>query len=332
MKINGLIGRVGRLINKLDKYIFSFLTPDSKVALWMLRGKMVFAKKLFGIDYQDFFRCRCDQSSFYQMSKIVPFSEQEKLWLEVNSADSRAILFDKYKAYLHFKGYYQRDVVFVNSKKSEDAFVMFCQNHPRFIIKPLACCCGSGIQIINTDEDAFQVQRFLDSNPDGFVAEELINQNIVLSRLHPESVNTLRINTVNYGTSVEIKWPCLRIGRGTSVVDNAGAGGVFGSIDIATGVITAVSDEFHHTFSKHPDTGIPLIGFQMPKWKEACEMAKELAGLIPDCHFVAWDLALTDKGWVMVEGNHRPLIIYQIATGKGIRKEFNRMKRLLLKI
>ena len=114
-------------------------------------------------------------------------------------------------------------------------------------------------------------------------------------------------------------------------MDNAGAGGVFGAVDTATGVITNVSDEFHHTFTKHPDTGISLVGFQVPKWKEACEKAITLAGLIPDCHFVGWDLALTEKGWVMVEGNHQPFLIYQIATGKGLRREFTKLKKRLLR-
>ncbi len=331
MKIKGLIGKLHRFIKKLDNSINSYMTPASKASLWVIRGKMVLAKKLFGIDYPDFFQCRGDQLSLYQLSRIVPFKEQEKLWLQINAVDSRIILFDKYKAFLHFKDYYQRDIVFVSDGNNVDELNSFCQSHPQFIVKPLSSSCGWGIQLIDMNESSFCVDRFLESSPNGFVVEELIKQNAALSNLHPESVNTLRINTVNYGDSVEIKWPCLRIGCGNSIVDNAGAGGVFGAIDVATGVVTNVSDEFHHTFTEHPDTGIPLVGFQIPRWQEACKMAKELAGMIPDCHFVGWDLALTDTGWVMVEGNHRPLLIYQIATGKGIRKDFRRLKKRLLK-
>ena len=331
MGIKSFLGKPRRFLKKLDNYINTYLTPDSKASFWAIRGKMVLAKKLYGIDYPDYFQCRCDHASFRQLSQIVPLKEQVKLWLQVNPATSRINLQDKYRAFLLFKDYYQRDVVFVDDKESEGEFKPFCSSHPVFLVKPLTGRCGRGIQLINTGEKSFNIEGFLDSYPDGFVAEELIKQDSIMSSLHPESVNTVRINTVNYGTSIEVKWPCLRIGCGKSFVDNAGAGGVFGAIDATTGIITDVSDEFHHTYSEHPDTRIHLIGFHVPKWKEACEMAITLAGMIPDCHFVGWDLALTDKGWVMVEGNHMPIIMYQIATGQGIRKEFLEMKRRLLK-
>ena len=355
----GIYGRIARYKNKLDGIIDNNLNSVPRREFRSIRRKMVFAKKLCGIDYSTFFHYQCEHASYrllfkmmfakrfcgidvsglyryhcenascYQISRIVPFCEQDDLWLRVNSTESRNILNDKYKTYLHFKDYYQRDIVFVSDKEAKEEFESFCHVHPRFVIKPLTEACGRGIQLIDTSEASFRVEDCLDSHPDGFVAEELINQAKELSILHPESVNTLRIHTVNYGSLIDVIWPCLRMGRGENVVDNAGAGGVFGAIDTATGVITNVSDEYNHIFTEHPDTGIPLIGFKIPKWADACDMAKHLAELIPDCRFIGWDLALTDNGWVMVEGNHNPYIIWQIATGKGIRKEFNRIKKLL---
>ena len=327
----GIIGKIVRHRKKLDGIIVNHLASVQRTSLWGIRGKMVFAKLFCGIDYSAFFLYHCEQATFRQISQIVLFDEQEDLWLRVNPAESRIILFDKYKAYLHFKNFYQRDIAFVNDKEAKEEFASFCHSHPLFIVKPLTSACGKGIQLIDTNDGSFSVEEYLEANPDGFVAEELINQDETLSRLHPQSVNTLRINTVNYGSSIEVIWPCLRMGCGDSIVDNAGAGGVFGAVDTATGQIISVSDESCHTFTNHPDTGIPLVGFKIPRWQEACELAKHLAGMIPDCHFIGWDLALTEKGWVMVEGNHRPYIIWQIASGKGIRKEFNRMKRRLLK-
>ena len=356
----GIIGKIARLHNKLDGIIENNTTPIPRTSFRAIRIKMILAKMLCGIRFSDFFFYQCERASYRQLFKmmyakyfcgidvselllyhcenascsqiaqIVLFDEQDALWLRVNSAESQSILNDKYKTYLHFKDYYKRDMVFVGNMEAIDDYLSFCYSHPHFIVKPISKSCGRGIQLINANEASFSVDDYLNSNPNGFVVEELIKQDAALSQLHPESVNTVRINTVNYGKVIEVKWPCLRIGRGEFVVDNAGAGGIFGAIDVATGMITNVSDEHNHTFSEHPDTGVPLIGFNVPKWEEACEMAKHLAGMIPDCHFVGWDLALTDKGWVMVEGNCRPYLIYQIATGKGIRKEFSEMKKRLL--
>ena len=41
--------------------------------------------------------------------------------------------------------------------------------------------------------------------------------------------------------------------------------------------------------------------------------------------------ALTNEGWVMVEGNFGPFIIWQYATGKGIGLELEKMKCRLIK-
>ena len=322
---------LGRKIANLNRFVSSHYSPCPDRVSRRIRRKMAFAQLLYGIPYYDFFQCRCEQLNLRQISEIVPYWKQKDLWLRVNAPESREYLYNKFKAYLRFKEYYKRDVVLVQDNESKTAFLDFCLSHPVFVVKPLDLNCGKGIQIIDDRQEVNTFERLLGMNPKGFIAEELIKQEDSLSNLHPASINTLRINTINYGTSVEIKWPCLRVGRGGNIVDNAGAGGVFGAIDVETGEIIKVSDEFHHTFVEHPDTGIPLVGFKVPKWKEACMLAKQLAEILPDCRFIGWDLALTDKGWVMVEGNHSPLLIWQIAAGEGIRKDFSQMKKRILR-
>ena len=322
---------LGRKIANLNRFVSSHYSPCPDRVFRRIRRKMALAQLLYGIPYADFFQCRCEQLELREIAEIVPYWRQKELWLKVNTPESSRILFNKYSAYLHFKEDYKRDVIMVRNSESSKEFSDFCHSHPVFVVKPIDLNCGRGIQIIDIRQEFNAFERLLEMNPKGFIAEELIKQDESLSKLHPTSINTLRINTVNFGTTVEIKWPCLRIGRGGSIVDNAGAGGVFGAIDEQTGVIIRVGDEFHHTFEEHPDTGIPLVGLKVPKWKEACILAKRLAEALPGCRFIGWDFALTDKGWAMVEGNHSPLLIWQIAAGLGIRNDFLRMKRRLLR-
>lgn len=317
--------------NELNEVVKSYVDCVKDTDIVGLRRRMRNAYLLFGIPFRDFYQCRCDELTYAQISQIVPLVEQRKLWRRVNSKESHDILCDKFKSYQLFKIFYKRDVVLLDGLESKDEYAAFSKTHPRFIVKPLGMNCGKGIHFIDTLSNPVTIDNLMESFPNGLIAEELITQAQVLAQFHPTSVNTLRINTVNYGDSVEVKWPCLRIGRGGSIVDNAGAGGVFGAIDPNTGVIIAASDEFHHSFANHPDTDVPIIGFQIPQWQEACVLAEQLARCIPDCHFVGWDFALTDNGWVMVEGNYGPLLIWQIAVGRGIRKEFLQMKKHLFR-
>lgn len=120
------------------------------------------------------------------------------------------------------------------------------------------------------------------------------------------------------------------MGRNGSFVDNAGAGGIFGAVDVDTGKITAVADENQHHYTEHPDTHVALIEFCVPQWEEACAVAKRAAQSVPEATFVGWDLAYTDRGWIVVEGNHCPLIIYQIATERGLLKEFDSMRKSVM--
>ena len=93
--------------------------------------------------------------------------------------------------------------------------------------------------------------------------------------LHKESVNTLRIHTICFDGDVTVFHPYIRIGRGKSVVDNAGSGGVFTSCNPETGEVLTVVDEYGNIYTNRPDTGFPLIGFMVPYWKEAKEKEKQ---------------------------------------------------------
>lgn len=57
------------------------------------------------------------------------------------------------------------------------------------------------------------------------ILEVLIVQSSVMEKLHPNSVNTVRIPAFRENDGTLIVMPFLRVGVGNSVVDNAGAGG-----------------------------------------------------------------------------------------------------------
>jgi hypothetical protein len=66
-------------------------------------------------------------------------------------------------------------------------------------------------------------------------------------------------------------------------------------------------------------------GYQIPKWNEAINTAKALANILPNHKYIGWDLALTDNGWIMIEGNWGTFDYVQMATQKGYRAEFTRL-------
>lgn len=54
-------------------------------------------------------------------------------------------------------------------------------------------------------------------------------------------------------------------------------------------------------------------------------MAKELANVVPEQRYVGWDLAYTDAGWVMIEGNSWSQFVGpQISQRRGMRSYVDR--------
>lgn len=86
--------------------------------------------------------------------------------------------------------------------------------------------------------------------------------------------------------------------------------------------MTRIYDELGNRYVVHPDTKKPTVGFSIPQWEMAVDLSLKLSPVVPGSVYIGWDLALTDKGWVMVEGNSRGrFICFHMVIQNGFRKE-----------
>lgn len=297
--------------------------------------KIIYYRAVYKFDSREYFYYHLNKLSREKRLMILPKLRQIDLYLKVNTERARAIATDKFASYCLFKDYYKRDICVYNPNSNglilpyndgcNNNLLDFIVSHEKFIVKPLSASSGKGVVIIDTKDysssDALMTV-LIDTYKDGFVVEELIVSDIRLSKFHPQSVNTVRMNTfLDKSGNVEIKFPGLRIGRGDSIVDNANSGGISVAIDVESGRTLSAADEMGYSYTNHPDTGESLSDFEIPEWKAACDMVIQMAKKFEGCKIVGWDLALTEKGWVLVEANAHPLLIHQIAIQKGIKKE-----------
>ena len=121
----------------------------------------------------------------------------------------------------------------------------------------------------------------------------------------------------------------MRVGKGNSVIDNASAGGVFGVINIDTGRIYAACDRWGNSFDVHPDSGKHLIDLEVPRWNEVKELVKKAAQVLPEVRYVGWDVAVTNTGCVLIEGNDKGRWSFQFPKQEGFRDEMNAILREL---
>lgn len=244
----------------------------------------------------------------------------------LNSQENNIIFDNKHKTYEKFQKYYKRKIILFEDEDQCSEFIEFASSHSSFILKPLALSCGNGIAIVKSDEHecfATWFGELLSQYNRRFIVEELIIQTNTMAKLHPSSVNTVRVPTIRTDDEVLIVNPFFRVGQGGNCVDNAGAGGIICSVDKDSGEVFAAADEHGRRFTEHPQTSERLVGFQIPNWEEGKELVRELAKVVPSNRYTGWDIALTEDGWVLVEANRRGQFVWQIASQIGFRKEIN---------
>ena len=286
---------------------------------------MVYSLHRFGCMFDEYFLYNYPLCGTKERESFVTDKLRWYYYAAINTNEAVEIFNDKKKCYDLFEKWFKRDLILVSSADDKGEFLRFAEKHKRFIVKPYNSSGGRGISIKNVEETSLEdCFNELIAGGNAVVCEELVVQSEKMAALHASSVNTLRMPTIRVGDEIHLFHPLLRMGVGNAVVDNASSGGIFALIDPETGIVCSEArDEKGGVFDAHPDTHIVFNGYKIPDWKQAVELVQELAMVCPDCRYVGWDLAHTENGWVMIEGNPRgQIVMMQLFYDIGFKKEF----------
>ena len=291
----------------------------------------------------DMLRCAVKYNAGYVDYKIAQFyrlnDEQKKTQITRGLSNtivrrmndkSYWYLFDDKATFNNlFKDEVARDWIKVTKDTDLEEWKAFLSRNDDLFWKPLEGSSGVGIARYEKEYWLGREEEFLKELVDKEVGilEERVIQHPRMMEMSPSSVNTIRIATLLGDKKQGIVYAFLRIGNG-KVMDNVDQGGMAARVDLATGTLLTVgADKLGNTFTEHPITGTPIIGFKIPFFQEACDMCLKAAQKVPQMRFVAWDVAITEKGPVFIEGNSFPShAVPQFAAhypdGIGIMREF----------
>ena len=213
---------------------------------------------------------------------------------------------NKYNFYKLTAQYFKRPVMFLNAETDIEEFCDFCVSNSDLFIKNNSSSKGRGAMTasVKNREDAVNLYAKLTAGGGNYIIEKKISQALEMSQWNESSVNTIRLPSFLSKDGFRVLAPFMRIGRKGSIVDNAAKGGIIVCIDPETGtMLTDGVDEKGHYYTKHPDSGLTFKGWQVPHWKELISLAEEIQNTLPHHKYIGWDFALSDNGWVLIEGN-----------------------------
>lgn len=219
----------------------------------------------------------------------------------------------------------------ISADTTPEELSTFLAQYPDIIAKPLKGSSGVDIRHFTADQwenrEAAFLQNLLDKQVG--IIEERVIQHPRMSELCPSSVNTIRIATLLGDKKQGIVYAFLRIGNG-KLIDNIDQGGMAARVDLQSGrLLTVGADKNGNSYTHHPLTGTPIIGFEVPFFEEAKTLCLKAAQKVPQMRFVAWDVAITQNGPLFIEGNSFPShVVPQFAAhypdGIGIMCEFRK--------
>lgn len=243
-------------------------------------------------------------------------------------------VFDKiFKGTGHLPECYGRisdSVIRINGKTfNDDEFLDFLKDKEGLIIKKTTGGGGKDVHSIRHGQSACLLDGELIRedelmlyvrNLDNHMITEYIKGAKYSRTIFGKALNTVRIQMLRLEDG-SILFPIAVHKFGTDLTvpaDNVWKGGLTALIDMETGILgkPAQHSENNHKIKwvdRHPDTGEVIAGVKVPGWRNIIEELKKIGELHENIKYVGWDIAITDDGFRIIEGNnHTDVSILQI--------------------
>ncbi|HRO48266.1 sugar-transfer associated ATP-grasp domain-containing protein [Agriterribacter sp.] len=250
--------------------------------------------------------------------------------LKMNPRKERAVLHDKIKFLELLNDFSGRQWASIAMLKSDKKFAteFLSKAGKKLVLKNSTGGAGKQVEVIEIPSGIPESVIALMEAEHFDLAEHYVIQHDELMRMSPSGVNTVRVVTQYIEGRVIILFAFLRVSVNSSV-DNLSVGnyGVnFGAaINIETGVISGPGvylDITKPDVYYHPVTQTPVIGFKIPYWDECKNVVIKVSALTSGNRSVGWDVAITNEGPVLIEGNHNWNLLSMSPGRKGFKKEF----------
>ena len=308
--------------DNIDKVSKKYGTNKGVILADMILSMIRYSASPSNYYYFGFAKLNHAQRKTYVTHKI-----SEQIQKKYNSSKYQIIFYDKMVFARVFSEFYRRRCISAETM-TWDEFMSFVNDVLKFIYKPLEGGQGRGIQVFEKIGGGGYTEIYERLKGSHGIIEEWIQQHPAMYELYPDAVNIVRIQTVYAKGRCNFLGATLTIGYKNKIA-NASADSIFTLVDVKTGQVSTDGCDYNdNTYINHPETGVHFKGFQIPMWEEVLTMLEKAAARVPQIGYVGWDVAITEYGPVIIEGNNDGGYVgYQLAelcNGCGLKEVYQK--------
>lgn len=255
--------------------------------------------------YTDYFKSNYINLSKKQKQDFVTSGNFFNILSYLNPREYRVLTKDKLIFNQIFKDYINREFLDVRTATTEE-LTKFIKGKKHVFAKPNTDFGGHNIEKIKT-KDIKDIRKFKNQlmNNKQFLLEEEIIQAKEIDEMNPSTVNTLRVVTLYNKGEVHILGNFFRLGLDDNPALQCRDANFILNEDGT--LASKIIDDDGKEYKKHPLTDYDLTKLKkLPYIKESYDLVIKAAKLIPEIRYIGWDIALTDNGPTIIEGNEYP--------------------------
>ena len=281
---------------------------------------------LLGSGLQDYLNYKFYEKSFKQRKEYITIGYMAKAYKTLAAVEYADFISNKVNFHKNYSKFTKRE--FVSPEDNYQKFEEFLNKHEFFVSKPLRGLGGSNVKKMSRNDILSRKEFYEEMKKNSIFLEELIIQDETWGALSPNSTNTLRVMTTVVNNNVKIIFAGARIGSGKTIADNFHQGGQGVLVDLETGTLKGNGIDKNLNENEKSITGIRFDCFKIPYWEEIKQMVIEAAKVNNNIHIVGWDVSISNKGPLIIEGNRGPgFDLVQVLLKKGTKYMLEDLKK-----
>ena len=282
-----------------------------------------------GIGYVDYLKGNYINLSNEEKKNYLTKRNYVRLVKYLNKRGYQMIFHDKIVFNRIFKDYIGRDFIDIR-EVGYKGFKKFVTGKENVFAKKHNSFGGDGVKKVNIAGEDLKVLFNQLYNNKQYLIEDTLIQNEYLDWINPKAVNNVRLVTLLKDGEVYVVFKTLRINAGSEEVISCHD--IYMTLDDEGNVLGNVVDDECNIYKKHPVTGFKFKGAKIPHMDKTLELVKSAAKLVPEMRWIGWDVAITEDGAAIIEGNNYPSFglhqFYLLNDGEEIGK-YKKIKEIL---